>query len=122
MQNPMPYFKYRFVNISNKRVPCIETGGRIIHEIRNLDEFYKMFGYTREVSKAGLLPDEFIWSEYIKDSNEEFSDCLQMHIVQYLRMYSKEFNREYGDQADAWLAEHINAKARRGIVCKCKAA
>ena len=117
MHNPIPHFKYRFVNISSRRIPCIETCGRVIHEIRNLEEFYSLFGYSPEMSKAGVLPDEYIWAEYIKDSSADFTPCIQMHIIEYLRKHSIAFNKEYGDQCESWIAEHDKIKTERGIAC-----
>jgi len=117
MQDPMPYFKYRYVNILNKRIPCIETGGKIIHEIRDLEEFYRMFGYTPQASKAGLLPDEFIWSEYTNNAAADYSSCIQMHIVEYLGKHSDTFRQEYGTRWQNWLADHAKSREARGGGC-----
>ncbi len=117
VQETMPRFKYRYANLLNRRVPCIEAEGKIIHEIRNLDEFYGMFGYTPDASRAGLLPDEFIWAEYINNADSDFSPCIQMHIAEYLKKHSDAFNQAYGDRWDRWVAEHDKLRGSRGALC-----
>ncbi len=112
----MPRFRYRFVTIQNRRVPCIEADGKIIHEIGDLDEFYRAFGYTPEASRAGLLPDEFIWTEYINGSDVDFSPCVQMHIAEYLKQHSEVFNRQYGDRWESAVAAHAELREKRGGV------
>ncbi|MBI3479945.1 MAG: hypothetical protein HY016_06260 [Nitrosomonadales bacterium] len=63
MINPMPmgmpHFKY-FTNATHR---CIEVDGEEIHKIENLDAFYNEFGYTTDIGKTGVLPDEFIWDD-----------------------------------------------------------
>lgn len=117
MQDAMPHFRYRFVNILNRRVPCIEAGGKIVHEISSLEEFYGMFGYTPETSRSGILPDEFIWAEYINNPDADFSLCIQMHIAEYLRKHSEAFNKEYGDRWESWVAAHAELREKRGAAC-----
>lgn len=118
----MPRFTYRYANVLNRRVPCIEADGKIIHEIRNLDEFYGMFGYTPDSGREGLLPDEFIWAEYINSADADFSPCIQMHIAEYLRKHSEAFNKEYGDCWDSWVANHAKFREKTGVPCvACRA-
>jgi len=118
MQNQMPHFKYRFItNRANKHVACIEVERRVVHEIRNLDEFYKTFGYDQHIAQAGILPDEFIWEKYIQSPDGDFSACLQMHIIEYLKKHSAAFREEYGNQCEGWLAAHAEVRAKRGMAC-----
>lgn len=117
MHSLIPHFKYRFATISNKLVACIESDKKVIHEILNLDEFYSVFGYTQEISQTGVLPDEFIWAEYIKGSSADFSSCIQIHIIEYLRKYSDTFQKEYGSQCDSWIAAHNEVMVEKGAAC-----
>lgn len=122
MQDPMPHFKYRFLDLSRRHVPCIEAGGKVIHEIEHLREFYGMFGYTREVSASGLLPDEFIWSEYTGRTGGDFTPCIQIHIIEYLLKHSDAFRAEYGARCEKLLADHAASRAERGVACAaCRA-
>lgn len=121
MTDEMPYFKFHYLDISGRRTLCIEAGGRIIHEISNLHEFYDLFGYPGGPGQSDQLPDEFIWSEYVNNPQADFSDCIQVHIVEYLKAYSKTFNAEFGDRYDKWLADHVSARANNNLVCiACK--
>ncbi len=117
MPDPMPHFKYRYVNISHRHIPCIVAGGKVIHEIQNLDEFYGMFGYTSEISKAGLLPDEFIWSAYINNVAADFAPCIQIHIMRYLMKHSAPFKMEYGARCEELMATHADMRVVRGGDC-----
>jgi len=122
MQDPVPHLKYRFLAVSSRRVPCIEAGGKVIHEIQHLPEFYGMFGYTLDAGKSGLLPDEFIWAEYINQHDAAFAPCIQIHIIEYLLKHSDTFKAEYGARCEKLLADHAAIRAKRGIACTaCKA-
>jgi hypothetical protein len=117
----IPHFNYRFVNVSRKRVPCIEVDGKVFHEIRELDRFYAYFGFSPATCRPDMLPDEFIWSEYTNSPSERFSDCVQIHIMRYLKDHSDTFNREYGELFDALLARHVTNMAQMGEFCiACK--
>lgn len=116
-QNNIPYFKFELSNANLKHYRWILADDKPIHQATNLNEFYMEFGYSAEISKAGILPDEFIWEEYIKDSKVSFESCMQMHIVEYLNKHSSTFKHKYGDQYDGWLAGHAVDRAARGIAC-----
>ena len=117
METKIPDFKYNPARASNNYVPSIELADRVIHKIGNPDEFYKTFGYTQDIKEAGVLPDEFIWDEYIKEGALDFSACLQMHVIEYLRKYSATFIEEYGNQCEIWVAAHAEVRAARGVAC-----
>ncbi|MBI3481129.1 MAG: hypothetical protein HY016_12375 [Nitrosomonadales bacterium] len=122
MQKSKPYFKYRQASHANNYVASIEVDGEVLHKIENFDEFYKTFGYTQESRSAGVLPDEFIWSEYINNTAADFTACCQMHIIEYLRMHSASFNEEYGEHYESWQAAHAEIRKKRGMACvACKA-
>jgi hypothetical protein len=109
MQNRIPHFTFSPPNISNKYVATIEMDGKPTHRIKKLDAFYQGFGYTKAMSKAGVLPDEFLKSEYTKGNLSHYSICFQMHLIDYLAKNSDEFMGEYGYQYKAWLDKHIEA-------------
>jgi len=117
MSNVIPHFKFRYLDISGRRILCIETGGRIIHEIINLHEFYHVFGYGVECGRSNELPDEFIWSEYVNNPAADFSTCIQIHILEYLKKHSDVFNVEFGGRFENYIAEHVKTKLARGISC-----
>jgi hypothetical protein len=113
----MPNFTYHYPNNSNKYTALIKRDGQTIHKIGNLDAFFKEFGYTPELSKAEVLPDEFIWDEYTKGNPSPFASCLQMHIVEYLAKNSIAFIGEYGNQYQAWFDEHVAAVTEQDVLC-----
>ncbi len=118
MSNVMPHFKFHYVDISGKRTLCIEAAGRILYEIPDQDEFYRIFGYRdNPAAQPDMLPDEFIWMEYVNNSSENFNSCIQAHILEYLKAHSISFNREFGPQCDQWLAEHAQSRAQSGVFC-----
>ncbi len=119
MQNRKPNFTYTPQRISSGYVTCIEMDGLPIHKIKNLDAFYKEFGYTENIRKNGVLPDEFIWDEYTKGNH---SACLQMHIIEYLTKNCATFISEYGDQYQNWFDEHIESVTEKETFCvTCRA-
>ncbi len=117
MADVIPHFKFHYLDISGRRTLCIETGGRIIHEISNLHEFYDVFGYPGKSGQADQLPDEFIWSEYVNNPQADFSDCIQVHIVEYLKKHSEIFNTEFGERCENWLADHVKTRSANGTAC-----
>jgi len=117
MQNRMPYFTYQHPNNSNKYTACIEMDGEPYHKIGNLDVLYKELGYSLDIGKAGVLPDEFIWDEYTKGNPSPFASCLQMHIVAYLVKNSIAFIVEYGNQYQDWFDVHVAAVTEKNVSC-----
>ena len=121
MKIQMPHFKYLSKNQANKHWRYIEAEGEVIHHIENLDEFYKAFGYTIDKAKAGILPDEFLWEQYIKDTAVNCATCFQMHIIEYLIKHSVTFRKKYGALCESWIAEHAEARAMNDVLCcACK--
>lgn len=94
----------------------IEIDGECVHELHDLDAFYQVFGYSAEVSKAGILPDEFIWDKYIKD-NSRYTHCLQIHLIDYLKSHSEAFRKKYGVHADVWITYHAKSTAVKNDLC-----
>ena len=117
MQNSIPHFRHCPRGGSDKQYGFIAIDGEFLHKIENLDEFYRAFGYTAEMAKEGILPDEFIWDEYIKDAPVAYTDCLQIHIIEYLLRHSDTFRKRYSCQSVSWIAEHVEAVTARGVLC-----
>jgi hypothetical protein len=117
MQNLIPNFTYRLANASNRYAACIELEGEEIHKITNLDEFYKAFGYTQNINCAGILPDEFIWAEYINNALVNSAACMKIRIIEYLIKHSDIFRQKYSNQYESWFADHAKEVVARGIEC-----
>jgi hypothetical protein len=103
MDITIPHIKHCTRAGSNKHFGFIEVDGNSIHEIENLDEFYKAFGYSTDIAKAGILPDEFMWDEYIRDTAVNFNSCFQIHLIEYLFKHSDPFREKYGKQFESWI-------------------
>ncbi|MGA8865096.1 MAG: hypothetical protein WBM09_01405 [Gallionella sp.] len=122
MQKRKPIFTFTPQRTPGGYVTCIEIDGQPIHNIKNLDAFYKEFGYTENIRKAGVLPDEFIWDEYTKGDHSIYSDCLQVHIIEYLTKNCAPFITEYGDQYQNWFDDHIEWVTEKETFCvTCRA-
>ena len=121
MSPQIPYFKYRSRDAANKLSGCIEVDGEIIHKIDNVEEFHKSFGYTKEMAKAGKLPDEFIWETYVKNTAVNCAPCFQLHMIEYLLKYSAAFLEKYREQYDDWITTPTETRATNGDLClACK--
>ncbi len=117
MQNKIPHFDRCARGDQGKQYGFITVDGEFLHKIENPKEFYEAFGYTFDLAMAGILPDEFIWDEYIKDNPVVYADCLQIHFIGYLKKYSAVFRETYGEQCESWIETHANAAAARGTLC-----
>ena len=119
MQNIIPTFQYSTKGNVNNHYGHIDADGQLIHWIKNLDEFYEALGFTASMAKEGMMPDEFIWDEYIKVGAINSAACLQMHIIEYLSKYSDSFRKKYSDQYKNWIA--ADAIAEKDKLCfSCK--
>jgi hypothetical protein len=96
----------------------IEENGVEIYRVTHLEEFYRTYGYSQDMQKTGLLPDEFIWEEYIK---KNCSSCLKIHMIRYLVGHSETFRKKYADQYTQWLETHAQERADKNLRCfTCK--
>jgi hypothetical protein len=125
MQLQIPHFNYYAKRVSSKSLWCFEADGEVVYETSNtedLDKFYRVFGYTREMGMAGILPEEFIWTEYIKgEATAKYTACYQMHIIEYLKNHSAKFRNLYGVECEKWLVAHAEAKVAEDALCvACK--
>jgi len=100
----VPIFDYHLANPLSMQFRCVEMDGKIIHKINNINEFYHEFGYTPDMMKAGVLPEEYIWDKYIQNSTYNFMICIQIRIIQYLIKHSE----EYCEQCKIWLDTYLN--------------
>lgn len=117
----MPHFKYIPANVARRQAAHIKTGGNTIYRIENSNEYFKEFGYTEDMAMAGVLPDEFIWAEYVQNNSAHFTACIQTHIIRYLIKHSDVFRKTFGEQSATWLATHAAEKCSKGITCvACK--
>ena len=113
----IPHFKYDLKNAASASFSCIEADGKIIHRIADAHEFYRAFGYKEDMARQGILPEEFIWAEYVKGRNASFSSCIQVHIIEYLNTHSATFRQMYGKQYASLLEQHARAREAGGLSC-----
>jgi len=93
----------------------ITSGDEPLHYIENVREFYYAVGYTDDMAKAMVMPDEFVWDEYV--SNVGYSVCLQKHILDYLNKNSPAFSENYGEAYNKFVKKHNDARIARGEAC-----
>ena len=115
MRNKIPHFNYRNKSQATKYYGCIEMENETIHSIVDLDSFYKQFGYNIELAKQGILPDEFIWDTFFKNSDRNCFGCYQMKMLEYLLKHSLTFTNTYGQECEKWIASYAEARAKCGF-------
>ena len=115
-----PHFQYHLSSPSNPKHGYITLGDEKLHRIDKIDEFYHNLGYTDDIRKSGLLPDEFVWFEYHKDNCKKSKACLQVKIVEYLSKHSTLFKEKYAGQYKNWLDNcHQMANKDAGTCIGC---
>ena len=107
MKNTLPIFD--FPTRSRVTSGSIEVGGELFYEIFEYSEFYKTFGYTKELANISLF-DEFMWEHYKRARAEKESACIQALIVTYLEKHSKSFVDEYGSAYEKIFGKCISDK------------
>jgi hypothetical protein len=115
--NNVPHFDYHLENPLSMRFGCIEMDGKIIHKIDDINEFYHEFGYSRDMMKNGILPEEYIWSRYVHNATCNFVICLQIRIIKYLLTHSEKYCEQCRDWLDAYLNETV---AKAGVCSDCR--
>ena len=121
MQTKIPYLTYSAPRLSNNDCGSIIANGQVIHTIDDMGKFYEAMGFTPDMKRQGLLADEFIWEEYVKDSSPNLSACYQKHIIEYLLKNSPSFKEVYGQQLTEWIAIHANTRTSNRSFCnKCR--
>lgn len=121
MKNILPDITYNLYNPANEMYRYIEVNGEVVHWIEDPDKFYEIFGFTQDMRRAGVLPEEFIWGEYRNNRKFDFTACMQIQIIEYLRMHSHKFLQKYGSQCEKCLAALAQMRASTDSVCPtCK--
>ena len=88
----------------------IEVGNENNYRIANIDTFYCMLGYTVEVAKKRILPDEFIWDTFLKHTHLNCYSCYQLRIIQDLLKHEPSFLMKFGQQCDEWISVHFEKR------------
>ena len=117
----IPHIAYNLFNPLSETYRGIEVNGEIVHWIHDTEEFYEIFGYTSELRKAGVPPEEFMRVEYAENPRFDFAACRQMQIIEYLRTHSHKFLQKYGHRCEQWLAALAGMRSSSPEVCAtCK--
>ena len=111
MYDKIPYFEYQPPTRYNNERGVIKLHGEVIVSIEDMKGFYCSIGYTLEMAKRGISPDEFIWETYFKLVDANCSGCYQTHIVEYLLKHSPTFFTKYGNQCRGWLTTYAAGRA-----------
>lgn len=96
----IPHLRYHLSTPYSSLYGWITAGGEKVHRVANYDEFYRALGYTEEIRRTGLAPDEFLWERYTRDGAVKSEQCLQSQIATYLNMHSAKFKAELGREYD----------------------
>jgi len=110
MYDKIPYFEYQPPTRYNNERGVIKLHGEVIFSIEDMKEFYGSIGYTHEIAKQGISPDEFIWETYFKLVDANCSGCYQTHIIEYLLKHAQSFYTKYGNQCRCWLTTYAAGK------------
>ena len=115
----IPHFEFTLASPFNARNGYITLDSEKIHHINKNDvsNFYQALGYTDEIKKTGLLPEEFIWTEYHKDNSVKVEVCLQANIIEYLFKHSSVFRTNYYEQLGYWLGSCSEVKIQERNCC-----
>jgi hypothetical protein len=111
MTNKIPHFKFHIKSSSSNYSGRIELKGEVIHKIADLGEFYKVCGYNLEMAKNGILPDEYIWETFFRHSDRNCTGCYQLHMIEYLLLYSDTLTKKFRHQCDEWIEVHAGTRA-----------
>jgi hypothetical protein len=123
MNESIPKFSYNLHCASDLNYRCITIDGRAIHWIEDAHKFYKLFGLTPEIRKTGILPEEFICNEYTNNRHSNFTACMQIQIIEYLRIHSREFMQKHGNNCGKWITALTRSRAVSHAMClSCKMA
>ena len=117
MPTKVPNFKYSSKDPANRHFGFIEIDQAQRYWIDNLENFYQALGYSNDMRKWGLLPNHFIWEEYLSDTSKN-PLCFQLHMIEYLMKYSAPFLKMYGHQCDDWIATLSDARSASGEECR----
>jgi len=114
----IPYFQYTLGSPSSLKNGYITLGEEKIHRINDVEEFYEALGYTKEIKKLGLVPEEFFWEEYRRDGSRKNQTCFQVKIIEYLNRHSAANKEKYAVQFESWLANCMEKKSNNSAECQ----
>lgn len=121
MKQTLPNITYNLSNPISEKYRGIEINGEVIHWIEDIDEFYGIFGFSSDMRKAGVIPEEFISNEYTKYVQSNFTVCKLIQLIEYLRFQSPKFLQKYGNKCEGWLAALAKMRVPDPQVCSiCK--
>ena len=110
MTDKIPHFKFHLKSSANRFKGRIELQGEVIHEISDFGEFYNTCGYTKSMMKKGILPDDYIWETFFKNSERNCTSCFQLHIIEYLLKYSDNFTKKFRHKCDELFEMHAEKR------------
>ncbi len=113
-----PSFRYMLSSPHHNQFGYITLGNEKVHHIGDADEFYKAMGYNDEISKTGLLPEEYIWNQYHSEKSEKSEVCLQIKIIEYLNKHSPSFKINYAVECKHWLESCKEKWTNKSTECK----
>jgi hypothetical protein len=121
MKKRLPDIAYHLFSPLSEKYRGIEVNGEVIHWIEDTDKFYELFGYTSDMRKSAVPPEEFVKAEYADNPHFDFTACMQIQIIEYLRMHSHKFLQKYGNQCEEWLAALAGMRSSNPETCTtCK--
>ena len=114
----IPHFKYR--TKESKMQFVIEFDGEVVHKINDLSQFHQSLGYTEEMAKSGILPDEYIWDKYTHNTDQPCK-CFHLRIFNYLSKHSDRFKDIYTATHSNWNSVLVMSKLCGNAKCTiCK--
>jgi hypothetical protein len=117
----LPRFEYDFTYPFNRNYRWIMAGEEMIHQVYDINDFYKSLGFTEDIHKKGNLPEEYIWNEYHKDGAKREDACLQAKIVAYLFKNAWGFRTTFENSYKNWIGSCESAKMNDSKYCTaCK--
>ena len=117
MPQKIPNFTFCFSNPYHSNFGYISVDGHAVDLLADCNEVYKHLGYTADMAKAGILPDEFIWHEYTKDGAAQSLACMQARIIEYLHAHSEIFKEKYGNAYKTWAESCSSRKVGESAAC-----
>ena len=114
---PLPYFKYTLSSPHNPDNGFITIAGNKVHQICDEREFYTVLGYTDRLSNSGVLPEEYVWSEYRKDNSNQSPMCLQARIMEYLLNNSLIFATNFSERFGRYIGGCLELPRQQNLNC-----
>lgn len=107
----IPRFTLHNNSLQGTRQHCIACSNEVVHVIKDLNEFYLDLGYKANDPSNNLLPDEYLWEAFVKNSATYNCDaCFQLRAIDYLTKHSKLFSEKFGDNFNYIVRMHMQLK------------